>query len=100
MRKSTSNMLRKMDSARTGPLFLVLVLALQAVLTSGWALPPMGTLVQWGKQVLPYAEPGTRYVAVAAGDSHTVALQSGGKVMVWGDNSYGQCSAPAGVTGV
>ena len=38
--------------------------------------------------------------AIAAGTYHTVALQGDGTVVAWGDNSYGQATMPAGLTGV
>jgi alpha-tubulin suppressor-like RCC1 family protein len=36
----------------------------------------------------------TNVVAVAAGDSHSLALSADGKVVAWGDNSYGQTNVP------
>ena len=37
---------------------------------------------------------------IAAGDEHFLALMPDGTVVAWGDNSYGQCDVPAGLTGV
>lgn len=34
-------------------------------------------------------------IAVAAGDYHSVALQTNGVVLAWGDDSEGQCDVPA-----
>jgi len=34
-------------------------------------------------------------VAIAGGDSHSMALKSDGTVVAWGDNSQGQASVPA-----
>jgi alpha-tubulin suppressor-like RCC1 family protein len=42
----------------------------------------------------------TGVTAIAAGDFHTVALQSDTTVLAWGDNSYGQTAVPAGLSGV
>jgi hypothetical protein len=39
-------------------------------------------------------------VAIAGGDSHSLALKSDGTVVAWGYNTDGQCSAPAGLSGV
>lgn len=39
-------------------------------------------------------------IAVSAGIYHTVVLQEGGTVIAWGDNTYGQCDVPAGLSGV
>jgi len=38
--------------------------------------------------------------AIAAGSYHTVAVKSDGTVVAWGDNSYGQTTVPAGLSGV
>jgi uncharacterized repeat protein (TIGR02543 family)/uncharacterized repeat protein (TIGR01451 family) len=39
-------------------------------------------------------------IPFAAGGSHSLALESGGTVAAWGDNSSGQCNVPAGLSGV
>ena len=38
-------------------------------------------------------------VAIAAGDSNSMALTSNGNVIVWGSTNYGQTNVPAGVNG-
>jgi len=43
---------------------------------------------------------GANVSAVAAGYSYTVALKSDGTVVAWGDNSVGQTTVPAGLSGV
>ena len=42
----------------------------------------------------------TNVLAVAAGNIHSVALKSNGRVVVWGDNSHGQTNVPANVSNV
>ncbi len=42
----------------------------------------------------------TNLAAVAAGYSHSLALQQNGTVLAWGSNSNGQTSVPAGLTNV
>ena len=42
----------------------------------------------------------TNVKAIAAGLRHTVALKEDGTVVAWGDNSYGQCNIPEGLTNV
>ncbi len=45
--------------------------------------------------------PGLSEVAgIAVGLSHMLALKSDGTVVGWGDNSYGESVAPAGLSGV
>jgi alpha-tubulin suppressor-like RCC1 family protein len=39
-------------------------------------------------------------VAIAAGNTHSLALKADGTVVVWGDNSYGQLNVPAGLSGI
>ena len=39
-------------------------------------------------------------LAMGAGEYHSVALNSAGKVAVWGDNTYGQTNLPAGLSNV
>src|ERR1035441_10336804 len=64
---------------------------------------PAGTVVAWGDNSygqtnVPAGLNGV--TAIAAGGSHTVALQRDGTVAAWGDNSYGQTTIPAGLSGV
>ena len=59
---------------------------------------PAGTVVAWGNNTYGQTNvpPGLSWVtAIAAGESHTVALTSDGTVVAWGDNSYGQTAVPA-----
>src|SRR5689334_20135656 len=59
-----------------------------------------GSVVVWGNQVLPVVQPGTRYIALAGGSAHNVALKSDGNLVAWGHDRYGQCRVPAGATNV
>ena len=47
---------------------------------------------EWGHCVVP--EPNGRYIAIAAGDYHSLALIAGGVVVGWGESDYGQCDVP------
>src|SRR5260370_28335875 len=58
-----------------------------------------GTVISWGGQVIPYVQPGTRYLAIAAGGVHSLALKSDGTVVAWGDKVQGQSTVPAKLTG-
>ncbi len=40
----------------------------------------------------------TNVVAVAAGYGHSLALQSNGIVVAWGNTNYGQCTVPPAAT--
>src|SRR5437763_1644471 len=56
-----------------------------------------GTVLEWGSQVMPLLQPGTRFTAIAAGWGHNLALKSDGTVLAWGRNDYGQSAVPAGL---
>ncbi len=85
----------------------------------GWALPLVlilfsihlattvadaaGTVTGWGKNdslqtQVPPELPGVG--AIAAGDSHSLALTSEGTVVAWGGNADGQATVPEGLSGV
>jgi alpha-tubulin suppressor-like RCC1 family protein len=55
---------------------------------------PSGTVTEWGVSVLPLVEPDTRFIAVAAGATISLALKDDGTILQWGNNAYGQCTAP------
>ncbi|MBI3192034.1 MAG: hypothetical protein HYZ36_05155, partial [Pedosphaera parvula] len=59
-----------------------------------------GRLIAWGRMVVPYLEPGTRFTDVACGDGHTLALEADGTVVAWGNNFYGQCLPPTNLSNV
>jgi hypothetical protein len=66
-------------------------------------LNPAGTVVAWGKN--DHGQTGvpaglSLVTAIAAGESHTVALKSDGTVLAWGDNFVGQTTIPAGLSPV
>ena len=56
----------------------------------------------WGQAipagVAPLATGATAFTAVSSGGFHTCGLRSDGSVACWGDNEYGQATAPAGET--
>ena len=39
--------------------------------------------------------PNTGFVAVAAGEYHSLGLKADGSIVAWGSNDYGQCNVPA-----
>ena len=57
-------------------------------------------VVSWGSQIYDQGDFRERYVQIAAGSLHTVALKSDGTLVAWGSNSYGQCNVPSDLTGV
>ena len=70
--------------------------------TAGWLRLP-GSLIAWGNdrdgQIdVPPALAGV--AALAAGDLHTLVVQTNGVVVGWGANDYGQIDIPTGLTNV
>jgi len=64
--------------------------------------PTPGTVISWGAPAFlwPYYPPGTRFQAIAAGEDFSLALQSDGTVIAWGDNRSGQSTVPPNLSGV
>ena len=70
--------------------------AVKRTLTQG------GTVVAWGhngsgRTTVPAGLSGV--VAIAAGESHTVALKQDGTVVAWGHSIFGETKVPAGLSG-
>ncbi len=96
------------------------VVAIDAGSIHSLALKADGTVFGWGENYYGQATgvPNTGYpststgvvsvagqvlngvVAIAAGDSHGMALRTNGTVICWGSNSKGQTNTPAGLTNV
>jgi alpha-tubulin suppressor-like RCC1 family protein len=57
-------------------------------------LPP-GSVVAWGDQNIgnPF-----NFKSIALGDNHKIALTNNGTIVAWGNNDYGQCSVPVGLS--
>lgn len=89
-----------MSSTRAlrAPCVLLLVVLLQL----GARVSAQGAVAAWGlgstPSVLVVPSDATSGVsAISAGSAHNVALKSG-KVIAWGDNTYGQATVPAGAS--
>jgi alpha-tubulin suppressor-like RCC1 family protein len=57
-----------------------------------------GSIVAWGDNEYGQCNvpaPNNGFVAVAAGDSHSLGLKADGAIVAWGQNNYGQCDIPA-----
>ena len=39
-------------------------------------------------------EPNTGFIAISAGESHSLGLKQDGSIVAWGLNNYGQCNVP------
>jgi hypothetical protein len=79
------------------PRALVLVAAVW--LAPGAVAQLGGAVVAWssnsyGQCDVPTLSSGLRYMSVAGGRDHSLALRSDGAVVAWGGNSYGQCNVP------
>ena len=57
-------------------------------------------VVSWGYQTYDQGDIRNRYLQIAAGTYHTVALKNDGTVVAWGNNGSGQRTVPAGLAGV
>ena len=57
-------------------------------------------VLSWGETSYDQGDVRERYAQIAAGIYHTVALKNDGTVVAWGNNSYGQCTVPADLSGV
>jgi hypothetical protein len=71
-----------------------------AVGAQGMGLTTEGRIVAWsinGGQEPPSLGP---VAGIGAGDEHFLALMPDGTVVAWGDNSYGQCDVPPGLSNV
>ena len=57
-----------------------------------------GSIVGWGGNEYGEATPpeGNDFVAIAAGDGHSLALKSDGSIVGWGDDRYGHATPPDG----
>ncbi len=76
--------------------------AANAAVTDGsqtvFAILAPGSLAAWGYNAggQTNVPAGNNYVAVAAGDLHSVALKADGSLAAWGDNGSGQTNVPPG----
>jgi hypothetical protein len=58
-----------------------------------------GQVLVWGNRSLTNVPPNaTNVIALAAGDSHCLALRADGTVVAWGSNSSGQTNVPSDLT--
>ena len=79
---------------RTGSLAIIVLLVLTAV-----TLFPMNVMAQ-GEESLASGESGIKFKAIDIGFEQVVGLTEDGRVFAWGNNEYGQCDVPEGLTGV
>lgn len=64
---------------------------------------PAGRVVAWGSNSVGQTtvpDGLTGVIAIAAGNSHNVALKQDGTVVAWGNNGAGQSTVPDGLSGV
>ena len=84
------------------PAGLTGVTAVAAGCHQGFALRSDGTVHTWGRTDIPPVPwpQWTGMTAISASNTHVLGLRSDGTVVGWGDNSFGESSAPAGLSGV
>lgn len=69
----------------------------------GFVAPPVGLVIKAPTQVWSASSVGQTINAgkvLACGENHTVFLKSDGTVACWGNNTYGQCTVPGGLTSI
>jgi len=82
-----------MRNAKLLTLFMLVALSGSMVVKSDDA----GSIVSWGAIAFDSSEPDANdFVAISAGEGHTLALKSDGSVIGWGANGFGQASPPDG----
>jgi hypothetical protein len=55
-----------------------------------------GSIIGWGSQRIDSSVFNAPFIAIAAGDAHSLALKKDGSIVGWGDNGYGQATPPDG----
>ncbi len=65
---------------------------------NGWGQLGDDTTINQTAGVWVRLPAGARITAIAAGDSHSLALTADGRVYAWGDNGWGELGTPAGQT--
>jgi len=67
-------------------------------LSFGIAIKYDGSLVGWGANGIGQCNvpAGNDFVAISAGNDHSIALRSDGSLVAWGGNGSGQCNVPTG----
>ena len=85
--------------ATTGPRYVAIstgqpTVTLSSVFT---VVGTSGLVTNWGANATPIPDPMGAFKAIAAGDSHSLAMRSDGRLMGWGSNSQGQINVPTGL---
>ena len=62
-----------------------------------WGCNGFGMCIGYGQCNVP--APDTGFVAVAAGEGHSLGLKADGSIVAWGQCGYGECNVPAPNTG-
>lgn len=79
-------------------------IAISVVAAAIWALLPVGValangeIVAWGNNNFGQCNapsPSADFIAVAAGESHSLGLKADGSIVAWGNNENGQCNVPS-----
>src|SRR5205814_8278113 len=79
---------------------LLLAYAAASMLSTNiWAGQP-GSATIWGEYAMPIIQPGTRFIGIAAGVSHNLAITTNGNLVGWGNNFAGTSTPPDGVSNV
>jgi uncharacterized delta-60 repeat protein len=87
-------------SVTSSPVTLTVKPALPSGTVRAWGARNNGVIIaDYGQAIVPIAAQ-NGVTAIAAGDSHTLALKGDGTMVAWGRNDYGEGTVPEGLSGV
>src|SRR6202008_4371632 len=72
--------------------------SLVGLLPNALLATPSGALIGWGYEAA--TDKGAPFAMLSGGSAHSIALRTDGTVVGWGDNLYGRCTPPPGLSNV
>ena len=75
-----------------------IILLLSVVASTAVQASESGKIIGWGGQIIG-VDPMNGFIAIAAGDYHSLGLKQDGSIVAWEYNGSGQCDVPSPNTG-